>query len=84
MSDRRNIAAASRNIVLVPLSKLKKSPKNVRQVPHTKADLQALSASIQCRRGPPSRAIASRQAQGNQARRADLLHPRHRTQRDRC
>lgn len=46
MSDRRTIAAASRNIVLVPLGKLKKSPKNVRQVPHTKADLQALAASI--------------------------------------
>src|SRR6202044_3227704 len=35
-----------KNIVLVPLGKLKKSPKNVRQVPHTKADLQALAASI--------------------------------------
>ena len=46
MSDRRNIAAASKNIVLVPLAKLKKSPKNVRQVPHTKSDLQALAASI--------------------------------------
>jgi ParB family transcriptional regulator, chromosome partitioning protein len=46
MSDRRKIAAASKNIVLVPLGKLKKSPKNVRQVPHTKADLQALAASI--------------------------------------
>ena len=28
------------------MSKLKKSPKNVRQVPHTKADIQAFAASI--------------------------------------
>jgi hypothetical protein len=34
MSDRSKIAAASKNIVLVPLNKLKKSLKNVRQVPH--------------------------------------------------
>jgi ParB family chromosome partitioning protein len=46
MSDRSKIAAASKNIVFVPLNKLKRSPKNVRQVPHSKADIQALSASI--------------------------------------
>lgn len=30
----------------VPLNKLKKSPKNVRKVPHTEADIEALAASI--------------------------------------
>ena len=34
------------NILFVPLCKLKKSPKNVRKVPHTKADIQAFAASI--------------------------------------
>ena len=46
MSNRTKIAAASKNIVLVPLNKLKKSPKNVRKMPHTKADIAALAASI--------------------------------------
>src|SRR5579863_4636765 len=46
MSDRNKIATASKNIVLVPLNRLKKSPKNVRKMPHTKADIQALAASI--------------------------------------
>jgi ParB family chromosome partitioning protein len=46
MSDRTKIAATSRNIILVPLNKLKKSPKNVRKIPHTKADIQGLAASI--------------------------------------
>jgi ParB family chromosome partitioning protein len=46
MSDRSKIAAASKNIVFVPLNKLKKWPKNVRKVPHTKADIQAFAASI--------------------------------------
>jgi ParB family transcriptional regulator, chromosome partitioning protein len=32
--------------VLVPLDKLRKSPKNVRQVPHAKGDIQAHAASI--------------------------------------
>jgi ParB family transcriptional regulator, chromosome partitioning protein len=32
--------------VLVPLNKLKKSPKNVRKVPHTEADIASLAASI--------------------------------------
>ena len=42
----RTIAAASKNIVFVPLAKLQKSPKNVRKVPHTKAEIKALAASI--------------------------------------
>jgi ParB family chromosome partitioning protein len=46
MSDRSNIAVASKNILFVPLNKLKKSPKNVRQVPHTKAEIKAFAASI--------------------------------------
>lgn len=43
MSNRTN---ADTNLIAVPLNKLKKSPKNVRQVPHTKADITALAASI--------------------------------------
>jgi hypothetical protein len=46
MSDRTKIAAQAKNIVFVPLNKLKKSPKNVRKIPHTKEDIQALAASI--------------------------------------
>src|SRR5580700_3916650 len=46
MSNRANIAAAAKNIVFVPLHRLKKSPKNVRKVPHTKADIKAFAASI--------------------------------------
>jgi ParB family transcriptional regulator, chromosome partitioning protein len=46
MSNRTSVAAGSKDIVFVPLCKLKKSPKNVRQIPHTKADIQALAASI--------------------------------------
>ena len=42
----RTIAAASKNVVFVPLGKLKKSPKNVRKVPHTTADIRAFAASI--------------------------------------
>jgi ParB family chromosome partitioning protein len=38
MSNRTNIADASKNILFVPLFKLKKSPKNVRKVPHGNAD----------------------------------------------
>jgi ParB family chromosome partitioning protein len=34
------------NILFVPLNRLKKSPMNVRKVPHTKADIQAFAASI--------------------------------------
>jgi ParB family transcriptional regulator, chromosome partitioning protein len=36
----------SNNILFVPLDRLKKSPKNVRKVPHTKADINAFAASI--------------------------------------
>jgi ParB family chromosome partitioning protein len=46
MSNRTNIAAASKNILFVPLNRLKKSPKNVRKVPHTTADIKAFAASI--------------------------------------
>ena len=43
MSDRTKIAAEAKKIVFVPLGKLKKSPKNVRKVPHIKADIKALA-----------------------------------------
>jgi ParB family chromosome partitioning protein len=46
MSNRTKLAAASKNLVLVPLGKLKKSPNNVRKIPHTKAEITALAASI--------------------------------------
>jgi ParB family chromosome partitioning protein len=42
----RTIKDASTNILFVPLNKLKKSPKNVRKVPHTQADIKAFAASI--------------------------------------
>ena len=42
----RTTKDVSKNILSVPLNRLKKSPKNVRKVPHTKADIQALAASI--------------------------------------
>jgi ParB family chromosome partitioning protein len=37
---------ASKDIVFVPLNRLRKSPKNVRKVPHTKGDIKAFAASI--------------------------------------
>lgn len=46
MSNRKNIPTEARNIVMVSLSKLKKSPKNVRKMPHTPAEIEALAASI--------------------------------------
>jgi ParB family chromosome partitioning protein len=46
MSDRSKFAEASKSIVLVPLNRLKRSPNNVRQVPHTKAEIKAFAASI--------------------------------------
>ena len=46
MSNRTKKLADARNIVMVPLGKLKKSPKNVRKVPHTPAEIEALAASI--------------------------------------
>jgi len=42
----RAIATASKNILFVPLDRLKKSPKNVRKVPHTKAEIRVFAASI--------------------------------------
>lgn len=42
----RSTKDASKDIVFVPLNRLKKSPKNVRQVPHTKAEIKAFAASI--------------------------------------
>jgi ParB family transcriptional regulator, chromosome partitioning protein len=36
----------SGDILFVPLNRLKKSPKNVRKTPHTKAEIEALAASI--------------------------------------
>jgi ParB family transcriptional regulator, chromosome partitioning protein len=46
MSDRTKHVSLSKSLVLVPLDKLKKSPKNVRKIPHTKAEIAALAASI--------------------------------------
>ncbi|HEX4409025.1 MAG TPA: ParB N-terminal domain-containing protein [Xanthobacteraceae bacterium] len=34
------------DVITIPLNKLKKSPKNVRKIPHIKADIEALAASI--------------------------------------
>ncbi len=42
----RAVKDASKDIVFVPLSRLRKSPKNVRKVPHTTADIKAFAASI--------------------------------------
>ena len=42
----RSTKDVSKNILFVPLDRLKKSPKNVRKVPHTKADIGAFAASI--------------------------------------
>jgi ParB family transcriptional regulator, chromosome partitioning protein len=36
----------SGDVLFVPLNNLKKSPKNVRQMPHTKTDIETLAASI--------------------------------------
>jgi ParB family chromosome partitioning protein len=46
MSKHTRIDTASTNIMFVPLNKLKKSPKNVRKVPHSRADIKAFAASI--------------------------------------
>lgn len=46
MSNKTDIADAAKCLLLVPFHKLKKSPKNVRKVPHTKADVKAIAASI--------------------------------------
>jgi hypothetical protein len=46
MSNRVKKPSPSTNVLFVPLNKLKKSAKNVRKVPHSKADIMALAASI--------------------------------------
>lgn len=46
MSDSTKITAETKKIVIVPLGKLKKLPKNVRKVAHTKVDIKAPAASI--------------------------------------
>ena len=45
MSNRTK-SNATKKVILVPLDKLKKSPKNVRKMAHEKADIMALAASI--------------------------------------
>src|SRR5262249_25820531 len=42
----KNKKPKSGDVLFIPLNKLKKSPKNVRQMPHTKAEIEALAASI--------------------------------------
>jgi len=48
MTDTVQIETAEQDsrIIFVPLSKLKKSPKNARKVPHSEATVEALAASI--------------------------------------
>jgi ParB family chromosome partitioning protein len=49
MTKRKNAQAAapaSGSTLSIPLSKLKKSPRNARKTPHTKAEIAALAASI--------------------------------------
>jgi hypothetical protein len=54
MSNRTKNLSQGTNVLFVPLGKLKKSPKNVRKVPHTKADI---TARRQHRRSAPCRPI---------------------------
>jgi ParB family chromosome partitioning protein len=49
MTKRKNVSAtvpASGATLFIPLNKLKKSPRNARKTPHTKAEINALAASI--------------------------------------
>lgn len=46
MSSRQNIPATGSNLIMVPLAKLKNSPKNVRKMPHSLSEIDALAASI--------------------------------------
>jgi len=46
MTDTNQIKTASSAEIFVPLTKLKKSPRNVRKVPHGKEAIEALAASI--------------------------------------
>lgn len=41
--------AVQTGIVLIPLNKLKKSPRNARKTPHAKPEIEALAASIQAK-----------------------------------
>jgi ParB family chromosome partitioning protein len=50
MTKRKNVSAAAPangSVLFIPLNKLKKSPRNARKTPHTKAEIAALAASIQ-------------------------------------
>ncbi|MEA2991534.1 MAG: ParB family transcriptional regulator, chromosome partitioning protein [Alphaproteobacteria bacterium] len=47
MTKRKNASSpASGSVLFIPLNKLKKSPRNARKTPHTKAEVAALAASI--------------------------------------
>jgi ParB family chromosome partitioning protein len=47
MTKRKNASSpANGSTLFIPLSKLKKSPRNARKTPHTKAEIAALAASI--------------------------------------
>ena len=46
MAKRTRTPPANDGIQLIPLNHLKKSPRNVRKVPHTKAEIEELAASI--------------------------------------
>lgn len=46
MTDSVQTEAVSGIEIFVPLNKLKKSPRNVRKVPHSEADIEAFAASI--------------------------------------
>jgi ParB family transcriptional regulator, chromosome partitioning protein len=41
--------AVQTGVVLIPLNKLKKSPRNARKTPHSKVEIEALAASIQAK-----------------------------------
>lgn len=57
MTKRKNVSVPARkkasaaipengSVIFIPLNKLKKSPRNARKTPHTKAEIEALAASI--------------------------------------
>jgi ParB family transcriptional regulator, chromosome partitioning protein len=47
MTKRKNVSSpASGSVLFIPLNTLKKSPRNARKTPHTKAEIAALAASI--------------------------------------
>jgi len=50
MTDTVQTEAISGVEIFVPLNKLKKSPRNVRKVPHAEVDIEALAASIHAKR----------------------------------